>query len=350
MRRLSDLPSPRIHQGSAARVVTLGGGHGQAALLKALVKLDCHLTAVVSVADDGGCSGKLREELGMPPPGDIRRCLVSLARLETLASGFEERLHGDHEEGRCVGNLVLAEMNQDLGSLQRAVDWAGALLGCVGRVVPVADVPGTLNVYDLVHGALAGEAAIERLSAQTMVATVHGPEHASPEAIDAIARADLIFFGPGSFVGSTLAVLTTGDVASAIACASGRRVLIRNLPPNGEDVPRSGVSFEDHERILRDHLVIGSGGESVTFDVLRHAADGLVRMRRPDGSFECAAPMTDATGDAHDPARLADAIALHFDLPRRAEEDVVPASVEAQSIFNRYLASARARLADRASF
>src|SRR5688572_28913198 len=174
MRRLSDLPSPRHVQGGAARVVTLGGGHGQAALLRGLAQLDCHLTAVVSVADDGGCSGKLRQELGMPPPGDVRRCLVSLATLREMAERFEERLRGDHEEGRCVGNLVLAEMSQDLGSLQRAVDWAGALLGCVGRVVPAAESAGTLNVYDLVHGTIAGEAAIERLSAKTMVATVDG--------------------------------------------------------------------------------------------------------------------------------------------------------------------------------
>jgi hypothetical protein len=163
-------------------VVTLGGGHGQAALLRGLSRLDCHITAIVSVADDGGCSGKLREELGMPPPGDVRRCLVSLATLRE-ADQFEERLQGEREEGRCVGNLVLAEMSQDLGSLQRAVDWAGALLGCLGRVVPVADVAGTLNVYDLVHGPIVGEAAIERLSANTLVATVAGPERASPEAL-----------------------------------------------------------------------------------------------------------------------------------------------------------------------
>ncbi|NUP13268.1 MAG: hypothetical protein HOW73_45085 [Polyangiaceae bacterium] len=347
MRRLSDLPSPRIAQGGGARIVTLGGGHGQAALLDALGRFDCHITAIVSVADDGGCSGKLREELGMPPPGDIRRCLVSLATFKDEAKHFEDRLRGEHEEGRCVGNLVLAEMTQDLGSLQRAVDWAGALLGCVGRVVPVAERAGVLNVYDLVHGTLAGEAAIERLSAQTMVATVAGPEQASPEAIDAIERADLVFIGPGSFVGSTLAVLTTGNVAAVIARAPGRRVFVQNVRAEQRDGAPSGISIADQERILRDHLVIGSGGESVVLDVLSHAADGIKRTLRDDGSYEYGAPVAAPAGTSHDSTRLADALALFFDLPRRPAREIAIATAEAQAIFERYLASARSRLAQR---
>jgi uncharacterized cofD-like protein len=340
MRRLSELPSPRIAQGTAARVVTLGGGHGQAALLRGLSRLDCHITAIVSVADDGGCSGKLREELGMPPPGDVRRCLVSLATLRE-ADQFEERLQGEREEGRCVGNLVLAEMSQDLGSLQRAVDWAGALLGCLGRVVPVADVAGTLNVYDLVHGPIVGEAAIERLSANTLVATVAGPERASPEALDAIERADLLFLGPGSFVGSTLAVLTTANVAEAVARTRARRVLIRNLAAE-----ERGTSLEDHERVLRDHLAIGSGDE-VMFDVLSHDAGSPRRVRRGDGSHALSAPLADSTERGHDPALVADAIGDLFGLPRRPVTDADTVSSEAHSIFATYLATARARLAAR---
>src|SRR5690606_13894478 len=93
------------------RVVTLGGGHGQAALLTALTELRCEITAFVNVADDGGCSGKLRRELGMPPPGDIRRCLTALARDRRLAERFEVRLKGDD---RSAGNLALSEAYAEL--------------------------------------------------------------------------------------------------------------------------------------------------------------------------------------------------------------------------------------------
>src|SRR5690606_41624808 len=89
-------------------VVVLGGGHGQAVVLTALRQLHCEITAVISVADDGGCSGKLRQELGMPPPGDVRRCLSALAKTPELARSFELRLEKPGYEGRSAGNLQLA--------------------------------------------------------------------------------------------------------------------------------------------------------------------------------------------------------------------------------------------------
>lgn len=351
MRRLSELPlsTPRIVTASsgAPRVVTLGGGHGQATLLRALKLLDCDITAIVSVADDGGCSGKLRAELGMAPPGDIRRCLVSLARDTDLAERFEERLTGGDEEGRCVGNLVIAEMCQDLGSLQRAVDWAAALLGCAGRVVPVAEQAGTLNVYDMVHGAITGEAAIEKLSGSALVAAVEGPDRASPGAVAAIEAADIVFMGPGSFIGSTLAVLTTADVAAHIARAPARRVLVKNA--SSERASGSGasmISLDDQERLLRDHLLIGSGGEMVSVELLAHHHE-IARQDRDDGTIELRAPLLDTAGKVHDPTALSKAIAHHFGFRPRPAQAGAPLSPEAQTIFERYLVSARMRLAQR---
>lgn len=343
--RFSELPLPHPQsRPSAVRVVTLGGGHGQSTLLAALRRLDCAITAVVSIADDGGCSGKLREELGMPPPGDIRRCLTALATREDLAGRFEERLKGGLEDGRCVGNLVLAEMRQDVGSLQRAVDWTAALLGCIGRVVPAAEEAGTLNVYDLVHGSLSGESHIERLSDNAVVAHVAGPERASREAIAAIAAADLILLGPGSFVGSTLAVLTTGDIAAAVVSSKARRVLIRNVRAEERTGFPGAVHFDDQERILRDHLVIGSGGSAVQFDVLTHDSTRAHRERREDGSVQFFHPLAADNGRHHDPARLAQAIALHFGIRASTAEPVADPGVEARAIFERYLVSARERL------
>jgi uncharacterized cofD-like protein len=328
----------------APRVVTLGGGHGQAALLSALSRLECSITAIVSVADDGGCSGRLREELGMAPPGDVRRCLVSLATRHEIALRFEERLSGGGEDGRCIGNLVLAEMAQDLGNLQRAVDWSGVLLGCVGRVVPVAETAGTLSVYDMVHGALLGESHIERTSGSTLVATVDGPELASPLALNAIAKADFVLLGPGSFVGSTLAVLTTGNVAEAISRSPGRRMLIKNIAPEVGTTPMRSVADEDHERVLADHLLIKSGGNATSFDVLRHDSDGTGSKARNDGSFERWAPLARADSRVHDIELFAAALGTHLGLdPATSPLDPSP-SEEARAIFDRYLASARLRL------
>ena len=331
------------------RVVTLGGGHGQGAILSALVRLECELVAIVSVADDGGCSGKLREELGIAPPGDVRHCLVTLSSLSGAGALFEERLTGDGEEGRCVGNLVLAEMTRDLGSFQRAVDSVATLLRCAGRVVPVAEIAGTLNVYDRVHGTMSGESHIERESAGALIATVDGPEIASEEALSAIRDADFLFMGPGSFVGSTLAVLTTGNVAEAVVAARGRRILVRNLQSEERAGTPGSVPDADQERILHDHLFIGSGGEPVTFDVLVHDAREVSARTRPDGMMELRGPIASDDGRMHDADRLAEVLARHLGLvPRtRRDSNVETVDAEAQAIFDRHMATARARLRGR---
>lgn len=331
------------------RVVTLGGGHGQGALLSALVRLECDLTAIVSVADDGGCSGKLRAELGMAPPGDVRHCLVALSTLSGAAAMFEERLTADGEEGRCVGNLVLAEMTRDLGSFQRAVDRVGVMLRCAGRVVPAAESAGTLKVYDRVHGAMSGESHIERQSASALVAKVDGPELASEEALAAVRDADLLFMGPGSFVGSTLAVLTTANVAQAVVAARGQRILVRNVHDGERAGVAGSVPYVDHERILRDHLVIGSGGESVTFDVLVHDASETALRTRGDGTRELLGPIAAADGRTHDPAGLASVLAHHLGLAPKTRADAAPLTIdpEAQALFDRYIADARLRLRPR---
>jgi uncharacterized cofD-like protein len=340
---LSDLPPPPSSRSVGPRVVTLGGGHGQAALLSALSQLDVSLTAVVSVADDGGCSGKLRGELGMPPPGDLRRCLASLASRRDLAARFEERLSGE-EEGRCVGNLVLAEMYRDLGSLQLAVDWSAALLDCRGRVLAAADKPGVLKVYDLEWGPLSGESAIEAKSTAPLVARVEGPIVASASAKNALLEAEFIFMGPGSFIGSTLAVLTTGDLAVAVAGSPGRRVLVKNLAQEGS----SSIGLDDQERVLRDHLTIMSGGETVLLDVLSHTTRGQRTSPREDGSIAFAAPLSAAPPEPashHDPDKVAAALVGLFGFARRpAPPAPLDPGPEARAMFEAALQRARARL------
>ena len=200
---------------SRPRVVTLGGGHGQAALLSALRDLSVDVSAVVTVADDGGCSGELRSAAGMPPPGDLRRCLSALATNRSLAERFERRLSLGKGKRRSAGNLVLALARARLGSMQAASDWAATLLRARGRVLPVSESPGLLVVCDAHGHVVSGESVVGEASKRPLVAGVHGVGTPNPDALAAIEAADMLLFGPGSFFTSTLAVVTAAGVARA---------------------------------------------------------------------------------------------------------------------------------------
>jgi uncharacterized cofD-like protein len=313
---MSDAPSDDERR---PRVVTLGGGHGQAALLGALAGLACDLTAVVSVADDGGCSGKLRRELGIPPPGDVRRCLATVGRRRGPAELLERRIERGRAAGRSVGNLALAELTLERGGLTTAAQRVADLLAAAATVLPVADTPATLAVYDLDRGHVHGESRIEAESSNAVVATVHGPERATEAAKAAILDADVLLFGPGSFVGSTLAVLATADVAEAVASSRARRILVRNVARDEHTNVPGAVPFDDHERLFRDHLVIGSLGVPVRFDVLVDDPEAGVSLR-DDGSRELRFPLADAAGRRHEPALLRAGLAAHLGLAgRRAD-------------------------------
>jgi len=331
------------------RVVTVGGGHGQAAMLRALLRLDCEVTAVVSIADDGGCSGKLRAEFDMPPPGDLRRCLTTLARHRDLAERFEERF--DDEEGddlrRSAGNLALFEVYLERGSLAAAVRWAEELLYCRGRVIPAADLPGHLTIYDRGRGVLEGETTIEQHGDRPVVVGVHGPEVAAAAARRAIAEADLVLVGPGSFVTSTLAALMTGDLAESVATARGARLLVQNLVD--EPGQMTGSTAADQIRLLRDHLCIGSGAADVELTVLSHGP-GHERHRLDERTIALRSPLARRSGEGHhDDALVADALRHHFGVPSREREVTPVVDRDAVSRFEQRLASARARLRDRAS-
>jgi uncharacterized cofD-like protein len=330
------------------RVVTMGGGHGQAALLTALCQLECEITAIVSVADDGGCSGELRRELGMPPPGDLRRCLTALARDRSLAERFEVRLAIGEQLERSAGNLALSEAFAETGSLQQAVDWAAEILCCRGRVVPVAETEGVLAVYDMARGAVEGETNVDKVAAMPMVAVVHGPEHSNPVATDAIGSADLILMGPGSFVTSTLATLTTAQIANAVARSSAQKVFLANIAEEG-DAGRS-LGLADQVRLLRDHLVIGSG-EVVPFSVLGHVdADGVgdafSMSELEDGTVQMRAPLASPAARVHDADRLSAALVHHLRLQRKARTSITPAPrPELEAAFEAHVERARQRLA-----
>jgi uncharacterized cofD-like protein len=247
------------------RVVALGGGHGLHVMLSALVRLDVDITAVVTVADDGGSSGRLRREVpGIVPPGDLRMALAALAAPDpsgTLwSTTFQHRFRGDGAlTGHPVGNIVLVGLSQVLGDPVAALDAAGALLGARGRVLPMSCQP--LDIVAAVAGLDEDPAAVRTIRGQVAVASTPGqvrtvalaPADAvgCPEALAAIAAADLITFGPGSWFTSVLPHLLLPDLAAAITSAGGSRLVVLNLAAQQGET--EGFSPEQHLDVLSAH-------------------------------------------------------------------------------------------------
>jgi uncharacterized cofD-like protein len=257
-------------------VVTLGGGRGHAQVLAALAWLDCRITAIVSVGDDGGCSGQLRRELGMAPPGDLRRCLSALAGRRNRAARMEQRLDG----GRCVGNLMIADRVAALGDLQCAVDELGWWLGARGRVCPASLGPSTLEAVLDGNRSVRGETAIATLSESVRELRVHAASGPNPAAIGAIACADWILIGPGSFYTSTLAALLTPGMPKALIATPAPKLLVVNLAPEDDKTARFAAG--DYLAELERHFAAASAGRRLGAHVLPPRPE----LCGPDGRHE----------------------------------------------------------------
>jgi len=247
------------------RVVTLGGGHGLHVMLSALVRLDVDITAIVTVADDGGSSGRLRLEVpGIVPPGDLRMALTALSRPDDSgqlwSETFQHRFRGEGAlAGHPVGNIVLVGLTQVLGDPVAALDAAGRILGARGRVLPMACEP--LDIVAEVEGLDEDPTAVRRIRGQVAVATTPGrvrsvtlaPQdaRACPQALDAIAAADLLTFGPGSWFTSVLPHLLLPQMADAIKASNAHRLVVLNLAAQTGET--EGFSPEQHLDVLSAH-------------------------------------------------------------------------------------------------
>lgn len=301
------------------RVTTIGGGHGQAIVLRALRRLRCSISAVVATADDGGCSGELRREYGMPAPGDLRRCLSALALDFEMAEMLEDRLKSPRGIGRCRGNLVLAERYLMSRSLQTAGDWVAAGLSCVGRVFPASEEPGALVVCDRKLGLVEGELNVERSVASPLVATVVGALLPNPEAIQAILDSDVIIMGPGSFYTSTLSTLVSGEVGAAVCRSAASRLLVLNLTK--EERLCAGYRVADYALVLASHLTICSRGDIPSFALLRSSeVDGQEQLE--DGTLVYRANVADHRGLHHTDDGLARAFERIFGFERRESAEL----------------------------
>jgi len=316
-------------------VVALGGGHGLAASLGALRLLTGSLTAVVTVADDGGSSGRLRAELpALLPPGDLRMALCALAAPDEVsqqwAALLQHRFPGEPAGvgGHAVGNLLLAGLLDTLGDPVTALNRAAALVRAAGRVLPLAaeplsieaDVadPGTPGGVRVVRGQVAVATTAGRVTAVRLLP----PDPAvSPETLAAIAAADAVVLGPGSLLTSQLPHLLVPAVGAALRAARARLVAVLNLAPQpGETDGFSPAAHLDAlachapglrlDVVLADSAAVPAGSAERT--ALRAAAATL-------GALVRCAPLA-AAGEPgrHDPARLAAALRPVLTPPARA--------------------------------
>lgn len=231
-------PPLRVVTEPPLRFVVVGGGTGVPRVLAGLGAGDAEpdddravdVTAVVTTADDGGSSGELRRRYGVPAPGDVRNCLVSLARDTGLADLFQHRFDGEGPlAGHTVGNIVLTALAQRLGDFSAAVDAAGRLLGIRGHVLPATADPVEL-VAELEDGRIVrGESAIGAAHGRVVALGLAGGGDAAPEAVAAIEGADVVVLGPGSLYSSVLATLLVPGIVEALRATAATRVLVVNL-------------------------------------------------------------------------------------------------------------------------
>jgi uncharacterized cofD-like protein len=249
----------------APRVVALGGGHGLAVSLSALRRISGDLTAVVTVADDGGSSGSLRRQYGVLPPGDLRMALAALCGDDdwgtTWSRVVQHRFGGDGGlAGHAVGNLLIVALWDLLGDPVEGLEWVGRLLGTQGRVLPMASVP--LDIVAEVEGADPDRPAeVTRVRGQHACASTAGrvrsisltPDDppAVPAAVAAIRAADWVVFGPGSWFTSVLPHLLVPELAAALRDTRARRVVALNLAPQPGET--GGYSPHQHLEVLAGH-------------------------------------------------------------------------------------------------
>ncbi|MGH3425718.1 MAG: gluconeogenesis factor YvcK family protein, partial [Nocardioidaceae bacterium] len=257
-------PSALGPQFAAQRVVSLGGGHGLAASLSALRYLTTDITAVVTVADNGGSSGRLRDELGVLPPGDLRKALAALCGDDewgrTWANVLQHRFASTGElHGHAVGNLLIVALWELLEDHVDGLDWVARLLGARGRVLPMTSVP--LDIEAVVRGDRSGEDRLRTVRGQAQVAVVDGDvvsvsldpadPPACPEAVQAIHDAEWVVLGPGSWFTSVIPHLLVPGLFTALHETSARRAVVLNLAEQPGET--EGFSPERHLEVLAAH-------------------------------------------------------------------------------------------------
>ncbi|HEV8401992.1 MAG TPA: gluconeogenesis factor YvcK family protein [Candidatus Limnocylindrales bacterium] len=315
------------------RIVAIGGGTGLSTLLRGLKEHTSNLTAIVTVADDGGSSGVLREELGIPPVGDIRNCIAALADAEPLMSDVLQYRFPDTDgaaqglAGHALGNLLIAAMTAvEGGDFEDGIRLMNRILAVRGQVLPVSPTPITLHALTTDGHIVDGQSHVMRTTGIERVWITPGEVHASDDALAAIADAELIVLGPGSLYTSLLPSLMIPAIRDAVLAASAPRIYVCNVAT--QEGETTGFDLAAHVEALlahtsphlvdlvlaNNHLIDGAPGErdpGVADDL--PAAPRPVVLRWPPAVVPAPRLILDEVIDSdhthhHDPARLASAV------------------------------------------
>ncbi len=242
------------------KIVVIGGGTGLPVILKSLKEKDAEVTAVVTVADDGGSSGALRESLNAVPPGDLRNVLVALSEIPQVQKDiFQYRFNSDHQSlsGHSIGNLIISATADMKGNIYEAIQLLAKMMQVRGNVYPAAEEPLVLNARYQDGTTEKGESKIPKVGkmidyvALSCVGEAH-PIQASRKVVSAIMDADLVVLGPGSLYTSILPNLMIPDLGEAVMNTEGKVVYICNIMSQlGET---EGLSDAEHIQVLHRHL------------------------------------------------------------------------------------------------
>ena len=309
------------------RVAALGGGHGLFASLSALRRVTRQLTAIVTVADDGGSSGVLRREFGVLPPGDLRMALAALCGDDAWGTTWSKVVQhrftgGAGLDGHAVGNVLIVALWELLGDTVQGLDWVGRLLGAHGRVLPMASVPIDLvaevegadparpNEISTVYGQAECAATTGRVRS---ISLIPSDPPACPEAVAAIRTADWVVLGPGSWFTSVLPHLMVPELAQVLISTRARRLVALNLAPQPGET--EGFSPHTHLEVLADHA------PALTVDIVladRGAAGGTAaQLEKAAGRLGARLVLADLAmrdgSPRHDPRQLAGAFAEIFE-------------------------------------
>ena len=249
---------PNLHQWERGpKITAIGGGTGLSTMLRGLKKYTKNMTAVVTVADDGGGSGVLRRDIGMPPPGDIRHCMESLANVEPIMERLlTYRFQEGSLAGQSFGNLILAALNGVTGSFEEAVAQMSQVLAITGRILPVTSADVQREAVFENGARVVGESKISSFKKEQDCRIAHVallPERpaALPAALQAIREADLILMGPGSLYTSVIPNLLVEGVVEAICRSEALKIYVCNIMT--QEGETEGYTAADHVDALLSH-------------------------------------------------------------------------------------------------
>ncbi len=343
---LVDLLHRHRFAGRGIRIVCIGGGTGLSVLLRGLKTYTENVSAVVSVADDGGSSGRLRRDLGIIPPGDLRNCIAALADAEPLMTRlFQYRFRegsGDGLEGHSFGNLFIVAMSEVAGSMEEAIHETGRVLAVRGNILPATLENLRLAALTSDGETIRGESTITE--AGQRIAQLHlEPQHpaAYPQTLNAIRNADLIIVGPGSLYTSVLPNLLVPDLRIAFQESAAMKLYVSNVATQHGETDHFTV--QDHVRVIADHIgglpfdaVVANNNSNAKLP--RNWKSEPVRVKRNSAENDTdsvriiEADLVD-TGNRyrHDSAKLADAIMTAYHegreagvRPRRPQRIAIP--------------------------